>query len=115
MSESSAIPELRDSPNNVAYGINENWFNWALEYAFELGKRANIQPESASRIVVQSLAGRNAIKIIRTQVNGLTERISIDGVSTKLMELYEEVRQLRQDIRKDYHPGPKVTQVEYEG
>src|ERR1700678_3820026 len=103
MSVSTIIPELRESPYDCTYVIHHNWLNWALEYAFELAKCSDvIKPEIASRMVVQTLAGSNALRVIHMQFNGLTDKVTIDGVGTKL-ELYE------------YNPGPKVTQVEYEG
>jgi hypothetical protein len=108
----NVIPVLRKSKYQCAYGINENFFEWALEYAFNLGVNGGQDAESAARSVIQSLAGRNAIKIILTQVNGLTELTSIDGVSTRLVDLSEEVRKLREAIEAS---GLRVTKTEYEG
>jgi hypothetical protein len=112
------VPEVKPQGDPaLAFGISENYLYWALDYAFVLGKNHNslLTADQAARNVIQSLAGRNAIKVVRSQVNGLTETTSVDGVSTKLMELYEEVRKLRQDIITSNGTGLRVIKNDYEG
>lgn len=76
-----SIPELKQEGAGLSYNVPANCLNWALEYAFGLGKDyANVGPDTASRMVVQSMAGRNMIRIVHSHWVGLTEHV--DSVKT---------------------------------
>lgn len=79
------VPELKERDSEFAYSVPGNCLTWALEYAFGLGaQHASIGSETAARNVIQSMAGRNMIHIVRSHWVGLTEHI--DAVVLKKTE-----------------------------
>jgi hypothetical protein len=70
------IPELRRTTGPVTCAMSEDALNWALEYAFNLGESyPKVGPVQAGRMVIQSLAGRNMLRILRINTVGLTEHV----------------------------------------
>ena len=70
------IPELKAEGGDVAYSVPANCLTWALEYACMLVQdHSNLSPETAARMVIQTMAGRNMIRIVRSHWVGLTEHV----------------------------------------